>query len=246
MKEKIFGINPVLEMLKSHPERVHQIFLPIGTLKGKKRMIHSLARQHNIKVQLIPHRRFCQIAGNEAHQGVGGTILPFSYQPLESLLENWKASHRRALFLILDGIEDPRNFGAIARTANTVSAHGIIVPKHRSAPINEAAAKVAAGAFSYTPVCRVTNLVSAIEILKKEGVWIVGTAENAELSLYAHDLTSNLAVVVGREGKGIRPLLKKYCDFLVAIPTRGDIRSLNVSVATGIVLYEIIRQRRCG
>ena len=130
MEETIFGINPVLEMLKSQPERVHQLFLAHGTLKGKKKLIFSLARQHNIKIHLIPRSRFNQIAGNEAHQGVVGIILPYSYQPLEALLENWKRSREKALFLILDGITDPQNFGAIARSACTVGAHGIIVSKH--------------------------------------------------------------------------------------------------------------------
>ena len=246
MEENIFGINPVLEALKAHPERVQGIFLLVGTLKGKKGLIHSLARSHNIKVQRIPRSRFERLVGNEAHQGVVGTVFPYSYRPLETLLENWRKSRERALFVLLDGVEDPRNLGAIARTANTAGTHGIIVPKHRSAPINTAAAKAAAGAFSYTPVCRVTNLVTTIKVLKKEGVWVVGTAENADLSLYTHDFKADTAVVIGGEGKGLHPLVKRHCDVLVSIPTRGNIKSLNAAVATGVVLYEIIRQRGEG
>ncbi len=243
MEETIFGINPVLEMLKSQPERVHQLFLPHGTLKGKKKLIFSLARQHNIKIHLIPRSRFNQIAGNEAHQGVVGIILPYSYQPLEALLENWKRSREKALFLILDGITDPQNFGAIARSACTVGAHGIIISKHRSAPINKVAVKASAGAFSYIPVCRVTNLVSVIETLKKEGIWIIGTSEEAKLSLYAQDFNSDLVIIIGSEGKGLSSLVKKHCDFLFSIPTQGEISSLNAAVATGVVLYEVWRQR---
>ena len=170
-------------------------------------------------------------------------ISAYGYQPLESLLKKWKTSGRKALFVILDGIEDPRNFGAIVRTANTAGAHGIIVPKHRSAPLNEVVAKTAAGALAHTPVCRVQNLTSVITILKKEGVWIVGTADDAEQNLYSLDCKLNLAVVVGSEGKGIRSLVKKGCDFLVSIPMQGEIGSLNASVAASVALYEIIRQR---
>jgi 23S rRNA (guanosine2251-2'-O)-methyltransferase len=246
MEEKIFGINPVLEALKAQPERFQEIFLPAGTLKGKKGLIHSLARSHNIKIQRIPRSRFEHLVGNEVHQGVVGTVLPYSYRPLEALLESWRRSQERALFVLLDGVEDPRNLGAIARTANTAGAHGIIVPKHRSAPMNAAAAKAAAGAFSYTPVCRITNLVNTIKILKKEGVWVIGAAESADLPLYDHDFNADTAVVIGGEGKGLHPLVKRHCDVLVSIPTRGNINSLNAAVATGVVLYEIIRQRREG
>ena len=242
MEEKIYGINPVLETLSSHPERIHQIYLT-GELKGKKALIHSLARQHKIKALRVTQNRFAQLADEKAHQGVVGIVSSYSYLSLESLLEGWKQSKEKALFLILDGVEDPRNFGAIARSANTAGAHGIIVPKHRSAPINEGAFKASAGAFAHTSVCRVNNLVSAMEELKKEGVWIVGTEGGAKQSLYSVDLNMDLAVVIGGEGKGVRPLVKKHCDFLVSIPTRGKISSLNASVAAAVVLYEIIRQR---
>lgn len=243
MEEKILGINPVLETLKFHPERIHQVFLPTGILRGKKGLIYSLARQHNIKVQLIPRSRFSQLAGNESHQGVVGMVSPYAYQSLKALLENWRGSQEKAIFLILDGIEDPRNFGAIIRTANTAGAHGVIVSKHRSAPMNEAAFKASAGALAYIPVCRVTNLVSVVESLKKEGVWVVGAEASASQNIYSFDFRLDLALVVGSEGKGIHPLIKKHCDFLVSIPIRGEISSLNASVACALVLYEIIRQR---
>ncbi|MFH0812856.1 MAG: 23S rRNA (guanosine(2251)-2'-O)-methyltransferase RlmB, partial [Pseudomonadota bacterium] len=137
----------------------------------------------------------------------------------------------------------PRNFGAIVRTANTVGVHGIIVPKHRSAPANQLVAKAAAGALAYTSVCRVQNLVSVIEQLKKEGIWVVGTAEDAGQSLYAFDFNLDLALVIGSEGKGMHSLVRHHCDFLISIPSRGEIPSLNASVAAAVVLYEAIRQR---
>jgi 23S rRNA (guanosine2251-2'-O)-methyltransferase len=246
MEEKIFGINPVLEALKAHPERFQEVFLPAGPLRGKKELIRSLARSQNIKVQRIPRSRFERLVGNESHQGVVGTVLPHSYHPLEALLGRWRKSQKRALFVLLDGVEDPRNLGAIARTANTAGAHGIIVPKHRSAPMNSAAAKAAAGAFSYTPVCRITNLVNTIKALKKKGIWVIGTTVDAELNLYDHDFSVDSAVVIGGEGKGLSPLVKKNCDVLVSIPTRGNIDSLNAAVAAGVVLYEVVRQRCKG
>ena len=247
MEKIIFGIHPVLETLKAHPAQILQIFLPTGgTLDEKRKRIYSLAQQHKIKVQLVPRNRLDTLTGKENHQGVVGIISPYVYQPLESLLKKWKTSREKALFLILDGIEDPRNFGAIVRTANTAGAHGIILPKHRSAPLNEVAAKTAAGALAYTPVCRVQNLASVIKTLKEEGIWIVGTAENAEQTLYSLDFKLDLAVVIGSEGKGMRSLVKKGCDFLVSIPVRGEIGSLNASVAASVMLYEIIRQRHYG
>ena len=243
MEERIFGINPLLELLKFHPEQIHQIFLPAGDLKDKRNLIYTLARKHNIKIQRIPRSRFSQLAGNEAHQGVIGVISSHAYQTLESLLENWRASGERALFLILDGVEDPRNFGAMVRSANTAGVHGIIVAKHRSAPLNGAAFKASAGALAHTPVCRVTNIVSALETLKKEGVWIIGTEGQAEQNIFSFNFSLDVAVVIGGEGKGMHQLVKKHCDFLLAIPRRGEISSLNASVAAAVVLYEIIRQR---
>ncbi|HPD60391.1 MAG TPA: 23S rRNA (guanosine(2251)-2'-O)-methyltransferase RlmB [Thermodesulfobacteriota bacterium] len=243
MEEKIFGINPVLEILKSTPERIQQVYLPVGDLKAKKALIYSLARQHNIKVNRIPHSRFPFFVGEGSHQGVIGIVSPYTYQPLESLLATWRRAKEKALFLILDGVEDPRNFGAMVRSAHTAGIHGVIVAKHRSAPVNEAAFKASAGAFAHTPVCRVTNIASTLETLKKEGIWIVGTEAQAKQSFFSFDFNLDVAIVIGGEGQGIHPLVKKHCDFLLSIPTRGKINSLNASVAAAVVLYEIIRQR---
>jgi 23S rRNA (guanosine2251-2'-O)-methyltransferase len=243
MEEKIFGINPILEILNSTPDRIQQIFLPVGDLKDKKALINSLARQHNIKVNRVSPAKFSSFVGETAHQGVVGIVSPYAYQSLEFLLETWRRTKEKALFLILDGVEDPRNFGAIARSANTAGIHGIIVAKHRSAPINEAAFKASAGAFAHTPVCRVTNISSTLETLKKEGVWIVGTEAQAKQSVFSFDFNLDIALVIGGEGKGMHQLVKRHCDFLVSIPTRGKITSLNASIAAAVALYEVIRQR---
>lgn len=246
MEEKVFGINPILEILNSAPERIQQIYLPMEHLKDKKALVFSLARQHNIKVQRIPHATFSSLVGEVVHQSVVATVSPYAYQSFEALLEHWRQSKEKALFLILDGVEDPRNFGAIVRSAHIAGVHGVIVAKHRSAPINEAAFKASAGAFVHTPVCRVTNISSTLEALKKEGIWIVGTEAQAKQSIFSFDFNLDIALVVGGEGKGMHQLVKKHCDYLLSIPARGKITSLNASVAAAVALYEIIRQRHFG
>ena len=218
----------------------------MGDLKDKKSLINFLARQHNIKVHRIDPSRFSFFVGEVSHQGVVGIVSPYAYQSFESLLENWRRTKEKAVFLILDGVEDPRNFGAIVRSAHTAGVHGVIVAKHRSAPINEAAFKASAGAFAHTPVCRVTNIALTVETLKKEGIWIVGAEAQAKQNIFSFDFNLDVAMVIGGEGKGIHQLVKKHCDFLLSIPTRGKINSLNASIAAAVALYEIIRQRHFG
>jgi len=246
MDQYLFGINPVLEVLEYEPQRVHQIFLSMGTLTGKKRLIYSLARRHTIKIQRIPGHRFEKLVGKVAHQDVVAEIAAYRYQDLDVLLERWTTSGTKALFVVLDGIEDPHNVGAIIRTAHAAGAHGVIVSKHRSAPLSGITAKAAAGALSHVPLCRVINLSQTLEQLKKEGIWVVGTADQAGQTVYDLDMTIDLAVVIGSEGKGMHDLVKKTCDFLVSIPAGGNIASLNASVAAGVVLFEAVRQRRGG
>jgi 23S rRNA (guanosine2251-2'-O)-methyltransferase len=246
MEEKIFGINPVLEALKAVPERMQQVLLPFGELNGKRALIERLARQQGVKVQRIPFERFDALLPHEVHQGVAAEVSPYAYQSLDDLVERWRKSGEPALLVILDSIEDPQNFGAIVRTAHTAGAHGIIIPKHRAAPISGVVAKAAAGALAHLPICRVNNLVAAIEDLRKAGIWIVGTAEDASQSLYGFDFSLDLALVIGSEGKGMHSLVRKHCDFMLSIPARGAIGSLNASAAAAVVLYEAIRQRHHG
>lgn len=243
MEEKLFGINPVLEALKAVPERIQYVVLPTGVLRGKKAFIERLARQQGVKVQRIPLERFDALLPHLVHQGVAAEASPYGYLSLEDLVERWRTTGERALVVILDSIEDPQNFGAIVRTAHTAGAHGIIIPKHRAAPISGVVAKAAAGALAHLPICRVTNLVAAIDELRKAGIWIVGTAEGASQSLYGFDFSLDIALVIGSEGKGIHSLVRKHCDFMLSIPARGSIGSLNASAAAAVVLYEAIRQR---
>ncbi|HNR13213.1 MAG TPA: 23S rRNA (guanosine(2251)-2'-O)-methyltransferase RlmB [Thermodesulfobacteriota bacterium] len=244
MHHVIFGVNPVLEALQSNPQKIHQLFLPTEDLTGKRKLIFSLGRQHGIKIQRIPLSRFDVLVGSVVHQGVVAEVTAQEYQSLDTLVAGWKASKEKALFVVLDSIEDPHNLGAIIRTAHVVGSHGVIVPKHRSAPLSGTAVKAAAGASAHIPVCRVPNLVSALNSLKQEGIWIAGTSEKATRQLYQLDLTMDLAVVIGSEGKGMHELVIKTCDFLISIPTKGTIHSLNASVAAGVVLFEVLRQRQ--
>jgi len=167
----------------------------------------------------------------------------YGYATLEKIIDRWKKSGIRALILVLDSIQDPRNLGALVRTANVCGAHGVIIPRDRAARITPIVVKASAGATALTPVARVTNIASTLERLKEEGIWILGAEAQAETPFFQQDMTMDLAMVIGSEGRGIRPLVLSKCDLTVSIPMRGQIPSLNASVAAGILLYEVIRQR---
>ena len=184
-----------------------------------------------------------KIANNKNYQGVIAFVPPFSYCEIEDILECAKEKNEDPFVLILDGIEDPHNLGAIIRTAETAGMHGIIIPKRRSASVNSTVSKVSSGAVEYMKIARVTNITDAIDKLKKEGLWICGTDINTDKYYYNQDLTGPIGIVIGNEGKGISDKVKKNCDFLVKIPMRGKVTSLNASVSTGIIIYEALKQR---
>ena len=184
-----------------------------------------------------------KIANNKNYQGVIAFVPPFSYCEIEDILEYAKEKNEEPFVLILDGIEDPHNLGAIIRTAETAGMHGIIIPKRRSASVNSTVSKVSSGAVEYMKIARVTNITDAIDKLKKEGLWICGTDINTDKYYYNQDLTGPIGIVIGNEGKGISEKVKKNCDFLIKIPMRGRVTSLNASVSTGIIIYEALKQR---
>ena len=184
-----------------------------------------------------------KIANNKNYQGVIAFVPPFSYCEIEDILECAKEKNEDPFVLILDGIEDPHNLGAIIRTAETAGVNGIIIPKRRSASVNSTVSKVSSGAVEYMKIARVTNITDAIDKLKKEGLWICGTDINTDKYYYNQDLTGPIGIVIGNEGKGISDKVKKNCDFLVKIPMRGKVTSLNASVSTGIIIYEALKQR---
>ena len=202
-----------------------------------------MARQRKIVIVEKDKKDMEKIANNKNYQGVIAFVPPFSYCEIEDILEYAKGKNEEPFVLILDGIEDPHNLGAIIRTAETAGMHGIIIPKRRSASVNSTVSKVSSGAVEYMKIARVTNITDAIDKLKKEGLWICGTDINTDKYYYNQDLTGPIGIVIGNEGKGISDKVKKNCDFLVKIPMMGRVKSLNASVSTGIIIYEALKQR---
>ena len=202
-----------------------------------------MARQRKIVIVEKDKKDMEKIANNKNYQGVIAFVPPFSYCEIEDILEYAKGKNEEPFVLILDGIEDPHNLGAIIRTAETAGMHGIIIPKRRSASVNSTVSKVSSGAVEYMKIARVTNITDAIDKLKKEGLWICGTDINTDKYYYNQDLTGPIGIVIGNEGKGISEKVKKNCDFLIKIPMRGRVTSLNASVSTGIIIYEALKQR---
>ena len=202
-----------------------------------------MARQRKIVIVEKDKKDMEKIANNKNYQGVIAFVPPFSYCEIEDILEYAKGKNEDPFILILDGIEDPHNLGAIIRTGETAGVNGIIIPKRRSASVNSTVAKVSSGAVEYMKIARVTNITDAIDKLKKEGLWICGTDINTDKYYYNQDLTGPIGIVIGNEGKGISDKVKKNCDFLVKIPMMGRVTSLNASVSTGIIIYEALKQR---
>lgn len=239
---EVFGRNPVKEALKNNLE-INKIFLAKGNgHKGIEEIVH-LAKKRGIPLQEVDRKVIDKKFPNENHQGVYLSLAEIEYASLEDLLDYAKEKREAPFLVILDEIEDPHNLGAIIRNVEAFGAHGIIIPKRRSALATGIVAKASAGAISMVKIARVSNLVQAMETLKEKGVWICGTDLKGE-NLYHANLSGAIAVVIGSEGSGMRPLVKKHCDFAITISMKGQINSLNASVATGIVLSEVARQRQ--
>lgn len=244
---KIYGVLPILEALRSGKRNVEQITIADGAQTNRLRDLLHLAKEQGIIVNRVPKNTLAKFVEPGAnHQGVVATIAAAKYANAEELLENLTAkigTGDEPLAVVLDGVEDPRNLGAIARTAECAGAHGIFLPERRAVGLTETVAKTAAGALEYLPVAKVVNLNRLLEDLKERGIWIVGTSANAKMSYTDWDWTTPSAIVLGGEGKGLHRLVEENCDALVKIPLSGKIESLNVSVAAGVILYEARRQR---
>jgi 23S rRNA (guanosine2251-2'-O)-methyltransferase len=238
----VAGINPVLEALRARGERCNELLVAKGRTLARAEQILELARQAGVRVRFEPVEALNRMAPGTAHQGVVALFAPRGYAELEDVIEKSLAA-RPALLVVLDGISDPHNLGAVARSAEAAGAAGLILPKDRAAPITSVAEKAAAGALEYLPVARVTNLVRAIEQVKQAGLWVAGTVLEGGQPLYAADLTVDLAVVIGREDKGLRREVVKACDLLLTIPMKGKVQSLNAAQAATVVLFEAMRQR---
>lgn len=238
----IFGRNPVIEALRSDSE-INKIYLAKGELQGSAKEIVTLAKEKGVQIQTIERAKLDQMFPKENHQGVAASIAEANYVDWQDMLESARKKGEDPLLIILDELEDPHNLGAILRSADAVGAHGVIIPKRRAVALTAGVAKAAAGAVAYVPVARVSNLAQTIEALKKEGVWVAGAAMGGT-EVYKQNLTGPLAIVIGSEGKGLGRLVAEKCDFLISLPMQGKINSLNASVATGVILYEVLRQRK--
>ena len=244
---KIYGVLPILEALRSGKRNVEQITIADGAQINRLRDLLHLAKEQGIIINRVPKNTLAKFVEPGAnHQGIVATIAAAKYANADELLENLTAkigSGDEPLAVVLDGVEDPRNLGAIARTAECAGAHGIFLPERRAVGLTETVAKTAAGALEYLPVAKVVNLNRLLEDLKERGIWIVGTSAQAKMSYSDWDWTIPSAIVLGGEGKGLHRLVEENCDALVKIPLSGKIESLNVSVAAGVILYEARRQR---
>ncbi|HWE25854.1 MAG TPA: 23S rRNA (guanosine(2251)-2'-O)-methyltransferase RlmB [Myxococcales bacterium] len=247
MTRFVYGLNPVLEALQARPREVVRVLLERGR---DGRRSHAAERAFDaataagVRVEDAPHGELARRSHGGVHQGVGAEVAEYRYAELPDLIEAARSRGEAPFLVVLDGVTDPQNLGALARSAHALGAHGLVLPKDRAAGVGGAAFKTAAGALEHCPVARVTNLSRALEDLKGEGIWSVALAADGEVELSEIDLTSGVALVLGSEGKGIRALVKKTCDHVARIPMSGRLGSLNVSAAGAIALYEVARQRR--
>ncbi|MBA1262464.1 23S rRNA (guanosine(2251)-2'-O)-methyltransferase RlmB [Stutzerimonas sp. NM35] len=243
--EKIYGLHAVEALLRHHPKRVKQVWLAEGRDDPRVQTLIQLAEQSRIRVGQCERRELdAWVEG--VHQGVVADVSPsqvWGDAMLEELLDRTEGT---PLLLVLDGVTDPHNLGACLRTADAAGALAVIIPKDKSATLNATVRKVACGAAEVIPLVAVTNLARTLEKLQQRGLWIVGTAGEAEQEIYDQDLRGPIVLVMGAEGRGMRRLTREHCDFLVRLPMAGSVSSLNVSVATGVCLFEALRQRRSG
>ena len=238
----VFGRNPVIELLRSE-RTVDKLFVLKGDREGSISKIISMAKEKHIVVVEAERAKLDKMSGNGNHQGVLALTTEFSYCEVEDILANAEEKGEKPLIIIIDGINDPGNLGAIIRTANASGVHGIILPKRGSCGMTSAVFKSAAGACEYVKIARVVNINDTIKFLKDQGVWIYGTDGSGSDELYSTDLTGSAAIVLGDEGKGISRLTRENCDYLMKIPMKGEITSLNISVAGALSMYEALRQR---
>ena len=241
MNDKIIGRNPVLEAIRSG-RSVDKILVKKGKYEGSIVPIIKKAKDAGIIIQEVERAKLDQIAEGENHQGVIAYVSAYDYVSVKDILDKAREKNEPPFVIICDKITDPHNLGAILRTANCVGAHGVIIPKRRAVGLTATVAKTSAGAVNYTPVAKVTNIAKTIEELKKEGMWFV-CADMDGQTMYDLNLTGPIGLVIGNEGAGVSRLVKEKCDFTASIPMKGDIDSLNASVAAGVLAYEIVRQR---
>ena len=242
-EDQVEGRNAVIELLESD-KTINKIYITKGERYGSINKIIALAKEKKIVIVEKEKNQMEILAQTNNYQGVIAVVPPFEYCEIEDILDYAKEKEEDPLVLILDGIEDTHNLGAIIRTAETAGVHGIIIPKRRAASVNSTVSKVSCGAVEYMHISRVSNITDSIKKLKQAGLWICGTSIRGENYYFNQDLKGPLAIIIGNEGKGMSSLVEKNCDFLVKIPMSGKVESLNASVSAGIILYEAVKQRK--
>lgn len=240
----IEGRNPIIEALKNN-RPIEKIMVNKASKEGSIKKILAMAKENKVIIQEVDRHKLDEMSESHAHQGVIAITSDYRYYDLDEILEIPRQNGEDPFFIILDGITDPHNLGSIIRTADAVGAHAVIIPKRRSVQITPIVAKASAGAVEYLPVCKVTNIVNTIKTLKENGLWIAAVDMDGQ-AFYQQNLGGPLGLVVGSEGEGISRLVKQNCDFTVSMPMSGNVTSLNASVAGGILLYEVYRQRNAG
>ena len=238
---KIEGRNPVMEAFRSG-KTIDKLFLLDGCEDGPVKSIVRAAKKQDTYIRFVKKERLDQLSETHQHQGVIAIAAAYTYSTVEDILAAAREKGEDPFVFILDGIEDPHNLGAIIRTANLAGAHGVIIPKHRAVGLTGTVAKTSAGALNYTPVAKVANIGQTIDALKKEGLWFVCGHMGGDV-MYRLNLKGPIGLVVGNEGDGVSRLVREKCDYIASIPMKGDIDSLNASVAAGVLAYEIVRQR---
>ena len=237
----IEGRNAVMEAFRAG-RTIDKLFVLNGCQDGAVRSIVREAKKHDTIIQFVEKERLSQLSETGRHQGVVAFAAAYEYSEVEDMLRLAEEKGEDPFILLLDNIEDPHNLGAIIRTANLAGAHGVIIPKRRAVGLTATVAKTSAGALNYTPVAKVTNIVKTMEDLKKKGMWFV-CADMGGTTMYDLNLKGSIGLVIGNEGEGVSRLVRENCDFIASIPMKGDIDSLNASVAAGVLSYEIVRQR---
>ena len=238
---KIEGRNPVIEAYRSG-KTIDKLFVLDGCQDGPVKTITREARKQHTIISYVSKERLDQLSETHHHQGVIAIAAAYDYASVDDILAKAREKGEAPFIFLLDGIEDPHNLGAIIRTANLAGAHGVIIPKHRAVGLTATVARTSAGALNFTPVAKVTNLGAAMDELKKEGLWFVCADMKGEV-MYRQNLTGPIGLVIGNEGEGVSRLVREKCDFTASIQMKGDIDSLNASVAAGVLAYEIVRQR---
>lgn len=234
-----------MEALRSERE-IDKILIAKGAQQGSIQKIIGIAKEKKIPIQYVEKPKIDTLAESRAHQGVLAYVAAYKYADVDDILAKAESKGENPFIIILDEITDPHNLGSVIRTADAAGAHGVIIPKRRSVGLTAVVAKTSAGALEYMPVAKVPNIAQIIDILKERGIWVIGADMGGDQTYYKADLKGNIALVIGSEGKGIGRLVKEKCDYLVNIPMKGEVGSLNASVAASIIIYEVMRQRESG